>query len=140
MKIKLLSTKPYIKKKVESSNKLRKFCSKIMKIKYFDYFIFTCIILNTVSLTIHWYQIPDNISSAMKIVNYSFAAIFALEAIIKLIALGLEYFKDSWNIFDFIIVLATTISIILDFFTTFVAGGKATIIRTFRVARIFRIV
>ena len=39
--------------------------------------------------------------------NYIFSAIFTVEAIIKLAALGKKYFKETWNIFDFIVVVGT---------------------------------
>jgi len=35
--------------------------------------------------------------------NLGFLVIFSLEATIKIIALRKNYFKDSWNRFDFII-------------------------------------
>ena len=42
-----------------------------------------------------------------------FAAIFTIEAVIKIIARGKVYFKDYWNIFDFLVVTVTIIGIIL---------------------------
>ena len=39
-----------------------------------------------------------------------------LEAIIKLTAFGYRYFKDKWNLFDFIIVVASiTVLVITNF-------------------------
>ena len=49
----------------------------------------------------------------IEILNYVFMGIFTLEAIIKIIALRKQYFKDSWNIFDFIIVAFTLLILIL---------------------------
>jgi hypothetical protein len=49
-----------------------------------------------------------------EISNYIFTTIFTVEAIIKLIGLGPKiYFKEGWNIFDFIIALGSLLSIIL---------------------------
>ena len=76
----------------------------------------------------------------MEQVNYFFTAIFALEAVIKIIALGKIYFKDGWNIFDFIIVVISIVSVLISKNTSFNLGGATTIVRTFRVARIFRLV
>ena len=45
--------------------------------------------------------------------NYIFAGVFTIEAMIKIVALGKVYFKDKWNIFDFVVVVATLIGIIL---------------------------
>jgi hypothetical protein len=41
--------------------------------------------------------------------NLFFSIVFILEAIIKLIAYGKRYFKDSMNIFDFFIVSTSAI-------------------------------
>ena len=38
--------------------------------------------------------------------------VFVVEAILKFLALGLDYFLDSWNVFDFSI-LSLTISILI---------------------------
>ena len=43
----------------------------------------------------------------IEIINYIFSVIFTIEAIIKLIALKKKYFKEMWNIFDFIVVIGT---------------------------------
>ena len=56
---------------------------------------------------------PNIVNDVNDILNYVFAAIFTIEAIIKIIAFGKFYFKDNWNIFDFIIVIGTAIAIIL---------------------------
>jgi len=94
-----------------------------------------------------------------------FAFIFTVEAIVKLAALGQQYFckkdcrskkqgkdgkirtsctcsyVDSWNVFDFLIVIGTIFGLAIKYGVGF-SGINAitTIIRTFRVARIFRLV
>lgn len=45
----------------------------------------------------------------MKIIAYFFYGVFVIEALIKLIALGKDYFSDSWNKYDFIIVVGATL-------------------------------
>ena len=42
-----------------------------------------------------------------------FMGVFTIEALIKIIAQRKQYFKDSWNIFDFTIVAFTLIILIL---------------------------
>jgi hypothetical protein len=39
--------------------------------------------------------------------NLCFSIVFALEAVLKIIAYGNSYFKNSWNKFDFFVVLAS---------------------------------
>jgi hypothetical protein len=140
MKMMLLNTKPVIKKIMKGSNIVRRICFKVINHPFFEWFIFACIIINTLVLTLNWYNIPNIMTQVVTIFNYVFACIFTIEAIFKITALGWPYFRDSWNKFDFIIVLATLLGIILDQTTSVSVGGKATIARAFRVARLFRIV
>ena len=51
-------------------------------------------------------------------INISFTAIFILEAIIKITAIGWPYFTDYWNIFDLIITILSCTTIVLDFYGT----------------------
>ena len=68
-------------------------------------------------------------------------AIFTVEAIVKLIAQRLLYFKDSWNVFDFTVVALTIVILIINW-----AGiGEqleimGTILRTLRIGRVFRLI
>jgi hypothetical protein len=63
-----------------------------------------------------------------------------VEAAIKLVAYKGRYFKDGWNVFDFIIVVGTGIGLLLKYGMGLDIGAVATAVRTFRVARILRIV
>lgn len=47
--------------------------------------------------------------------NYAFTSVFVCEATLKLIAFGLTYFKNSWNLFDFCIVMASLVDISMNF-------------------------
>ena len=81
--------------------------------KWFNRFIYFCIVVNTVVLAIYWYGASESIISLTETINYVFAAIFILEAVVKIIGFGMRYFKDSWNVFDLVIVVITIIGIIL---------------------------
>lgn len=69
--------------------------------------------------------------------NYGFAAIFTVEFIIKYTGYGNRYFRDTWNIFDTVIVVLTLFSIILEQSKALDLGPQTTIIRSFRIARVF---
>ena len=107
----------------------------------FDQFIMLMILSNTIVLAIKWYAMPKVVVDVINVLNYTFSIIFTIEAIIKLWAMGRNYFKDSWNIFDFIVVVGTWIVIIVlaqsDEDGVQILG---TILRTLRIGRIFRIV
>lgn len=58
---------------------------------------------------------------------------------IKIIGYGLRYFKDGWNNFDVVIVILTLISIILAVKTQVKLGPNTTIVRSFRIGRVFKL-
>lgn len=77
-----------------------------------------------------------------ELLNYIFTSIYAAEAIIKLIAFGPKtYFEDSWNIFDFTIIAGSIISIfaLMNGSMSNLKGGL-TVIRSFRILRIARLI
>ena len=77
----------------------------------------------------------------VEVINYVFAGIFTVEAIIKLFGLGFKtYFSDKWNIFDFVVVIGTIISICITVMTSVTLGPAATFIRAFRITRIIRLI
>ena len=45
--------------------------------------------------------------------NNIFLGLFHIEFIIKFLGNGSNYFKDSWNIFDFLIIIITDIAYIV---------------------------
>lgn len=67
--------------------------------------------------------------------------VFNLEAVLKLGAMRLNYFSESWNVFDFTCVVSTNAGIAIE-----LAGyglGLGTVmsaIRLFRIARLFRLI
>ena len=76
-----------------------------------------------------------------EILNYVFMFIFTMEAIMKIIALKTLYFKDSWNIFDFTIVVLTLLILMLKAASIDVGLGNGPIVlRTLRIGRIFRLI
>jgi hypothetical protein len=73
---------------------------------------------------------------SLDIINYICLFIFVAEALIKLTALGLQYFYDGWNIFDFIIVIGSLVFIHPTFKSQ---KNTVTLIRAFRVGRVFKL-
>jgi voltage-gated sodium channel len=57
--------------------------------------------------------------------------------VIKVVAYGKRYFIDTWNIFDMVIVVATVFGIILSATASSTIGPQTTIIRSFRIVRVF---
>ena len=47
------------------------------------------------------------VNDVLKGVNLVFSAIFLVEAVLKLVAFGGSYFQNSWNKFDFFVVVTS---------------------------------
>ena len=107
----------------------------------FEYTITACILANTIAMTLVHYRQPDELTHALEILNYIFAAIFNFEMIMKLLAQGRNYFRQGWNVFDCFIVIGTDFGIIMKFANSGANMGATTsVIRGFRIMRIFRLV
>ncbi|XP_072130490.1 probable voltage-dependent R-type calcium channel subunit alpha-1E [Mobula birostris] len=80
----------------------------------FEYTILTMIALNTVVLMMKHHSPPPGFVSVLKLMNIAFTITFTLECILKIIAFGfLNYFRDSWNVFDFVTVVGSISEIIV---------------------------
>ena len=137
--IKCYLLKP-LKKMAASGNKFRDGMLSIVEHRAFEIFIFVCICLNTVVLAISWYGMDQQITDVLEILNYCFTVIYTLEMIAKMVAFGKGYFKDSWCIFDFMIVISAWIGIILLRVFNINVGSITTIIRSFRIARVLKLI
>eukprot|EP00947_MAST-08B_sp_MAST-8B-sp1_P005525 g5525.t1 len=108
---------------------------------YFDAFIMTIIIVNTLCMCLTFYGMPPEMEDALLVCNYVFAAIYNIEAVVKIVGLGPRlYFAEGWNVFDFFIVVSADAGMVLSWAgVADQVAALATVIRTFRVGRIFRI-
>lgn len=102
--------------------------------KYFDRTIFVAIILNTLSMAIEYHEQPQSLTNTLEYVNFIFITIFALEMLLKIIALGgFEYIASPFNIFDGSIVI---ISLIELYGTN---NNGLSVLRTFRLLRVLKL-
>lgn len=119
---------------------LRLFVHNVVTSKYFDLAIAAVIGLNVVTMALEYYMMPIALEYALKIFNYFFTAVFILEAIMKLVALGFKiYLKDKWNQLDVGIVMLSVVGIVLEELETKIIPINPTIIRVMRVLRIARV-
>lgn len=80
----------------------------------FDIVVISMIILNTVFIAMTYSRMSKGYEIMITTFNYIFVVFYNIEMALKLGAMGLQYFThDSWNIFDFICVIASDISLIL---------------------------
>ena len=125
---------------IRPKNILRSYCYDICQHDYFEYFILACIVLNTIVLAIYGVGIPEIILNLTEYANFAFSVIFLFEAIFKLMAYGNRYFKDYWNIFDFVIVIGSLVFIVLKYgFGIILLSSATQVLRALRIGRLFKL-
>lgn len=124
-------------KNLENASEFRLFVYELTESKSFGAFVLFIILLNTVILVV---QTDEAISikggwyfSAMDNV---FLAIYIMELILKLYALGSHFFNSGWNVMDMFIVLFTTVDFLLPLIVRSV--GAFDVAAIFRVLRTIR--
>ncbi|XP_066933924.1 voltage-dependent T-type calcium channel subunit alpha-1H-like isoform X2 [Clytia hemisphaerica] len=97
--------------------------------------IMTAIFLNTVTMAMEHYRQPSSMTMALEIFNTIFTTVFLIEFVLKFTGYGFYgYIKNAFNVFDGIVVIISIIEL---------AGSRAggvSVLRTFRLMRIFKLI
>lgn len=94
-------------------------------------FILGVILLNSIILGMQTSRpLVARIGGAMHVIDTICLAIFVVEIAFKLYAYGLRFFRDPWNVFDFVVVGIALIP----------GSGALAVLRAFRVLRVLRLV
>jgi len=117
---------------------IRFYCCKLIQSLPFEIFIYFIIFGNLIIMTLPYEGSDQIYTSILDKTSLICTIIFALEALVKIIALDPHYyFSDSWNKFDFAVV----ISGIVDLGIVLYGFDKlAGIFKTLQVIRLFRLV
>ncbi|XP_077555665.1 sodium voltage-gated channel paralytic isoform X7 [Haemaphysalis longicornis] len=101
---------------------------------FMELFITLCIVVNTLFMAMDHHNMDPDFDNVLKKGNYFFTATFAIEAGMKLMAMSPKnYFREGWNIFDFLIVALSLIELSLEN----VQG--LSVLRSFRLLRVFKL-
>jgi voltage-dependent calcium channel L type alpha-1D len=101
-------------------NTLRLWAKRVVEYQYFEMTIFCIIALNSLILMLEEPALVDPYTkSAINYLNKAINALYCLEATLKIIAMGFvvhknSYLRDPFNIFDFIIILVSIASMIIE--------------------------
>lgn len=113
--------------------------SKISENRLFKRFIIFTILLAAVVVGIQTYkEFAQKYSSLLSILDGFILLVFIIEAGIKILAEGKKpqnYFKNPWNVFDFLIVVACLLEPIFD-----LGGEFLPVLRLARILRVLRLV
>uniref|UniRef100_A0A669ELQ8 Voltage-dependent P/Q-type calcium channel subunit alpha-1A n=1 Tax=Oreochromis niloticus TaxID=8128 RepID=A0A669ELQ8_ORENI len=124
---------------LSTTNPFRKCCHYILTLKYFEFTILTVIAMSSIALAA---EDPVNPKSPQNDVlrnfDYVFTAVFTFEMLIKMVVLGLflhegSYFRDLWNILDFIVVSGALVAF------AFTGNNKSKDISTIKSLRVLRV-
>jgi voltage-gated sodium channel len=126
-------------------NKIRAFFFMVVNSRRFEFVIYISIFLNAIVLSMDYEGMSTDYEIVLIIINDVLIWIFVLEFIFKMIAFSWYYFKDPWNLLDFLIALISVAEFFLtgigltprDHNTTIGKISKAA--RVIRVVRLFKI-
>jgi voltage-gated sodium channel type II alpha len=60
---------------------------------------------NMLTMTMDHYQQAESFTMLLDVLNSIFIVIFSSECLMKIFALRYHYFKEPWNLFDFVVVI-----------------------------------
>ncbi|KAF5896241.1 voltage-dependent N-type calcium channel subunit alpha-1B-like isoform X3, partial [Clarias magur] len=122
------------------SNPVRRLCHYVVNLRYFEMCILMVITMSSIALAA---EDPVNAAAfrnnVLKYLDYIFTGVFTFEMVIKMIDLGLllhpgSYFRDLWNILDFIVVSGALVA----FACSGTKGKDINTIKSLRVLRVLR--
>ncbi len=109
-------------------------CRRIADSSRFQNFIFVVIVLNAVTLGLGTYDWSDTVNEVIIVLDDTFLGIFVVELIIRISAFGRrpqDFFKDGWNVFDFVVISLAFVPGLRD---------NVTLLRLVRLLRVVRLV
>ncbi|XP_050525635.1 sodium channel protein para-like isoform X3 [Daktulosphaira vitifoliae] len=115
---------------------------QIVTDKKFDMLIMLFIGLNMLIMTLDHYHQPKEFTNILDLLNQIFIVIFSGECLLKIFALRYYYFKEPWNLFDFVVVILSLAGLILSDFISkyFVSPTLLRVVRVAKVGRVLRLV
>ena len=142
-------------------NRFRRCVFRIVSSRYFEYTIMIAILINMGLMCLTYYNEPTFWTIFLTCANLFFTLVFVVELMLKLVGLGPgKYWADRWNRLDVVIVVGSMLSAPISLYSLYVlitgqsisrignfplellvnAGPVVTIVRIFRVGRIFKLV
>ncbi|XP_034184270.1 sodium voltage-gated channel paralytic isoform X10 [Osmia lignaria lignaria] len=115
---------------------------EIVTDKKFDMIIMLFIGLNMLTMTLDHYQQTQTFSDVLDYLNMIFIVIFTSECLMKIFALRYHYFKEPWNLFDFVVVILSILGLVLSDIIEkyFVSPTLLRVVRVAKVGRVLRLV
>ncbi|KAK6312970.1 hypothetical protein J4Q44_G00163170 [Coregonus suidteri] len=127
------------------TNVVRRLCHYIVSLRYFEMCILVVISMSSIALAAEdpvQANAPRN--NVLKYLDYVFTGVFTFEMVIKMVDLGLllhpgSYFRDLWNILDFIVVSGALVAFAFSPPQGVPRGSKGKDISTIKSLRVLRV-
>ena len=124
---------------VDSNNPVIRLCQFLSYSARFDALTMSLIIVNTIVMAAEHYKEPTWQTDGGEVLNYILTLYFFFEMVIKQTGLGLrEYFSDSMNTFDAIVVVCSLVEVGVSIGSGG-GGGTLSVLRAFRLMRVFKL-
>ncbi|KAE8623232.1 hypothetical protein XENTR_v10005548 [Xenopus tropicalis] len=118
---------------------LRRKCRDLVKSRFFYWFVILIILFNTITIATEHHNQPEWLTKAQDIANQVLLAMFTLEMVLKIYALGFQsYFMSLFNRFDCFVVCTGILEILL-VSSNIMSPLGISVLRCIRLLRIFKI-
>ncbi|XP_006869243.1 PREDICTED: sodium channel protein type 10 subunit alpha [Chrysochloris asiatica] len=125
-------------------NKYQGFIFDIVNRQAFDIIIMVLICLNMVTMMVETDDQSEEKTKILNKINQFFVAVFTCECVMKIFALRQYYFTNGWNVFDFIVVVLSIVSLavsaIIKSLENYFSPTLFRVIRLARIGRILRLI
>lgn len=110
--------------------------------KRFDLLIMLIIGLNMFVMALEHYGQSSQFNETLEQLNLAFISVFTLECVCKIFAMRHFYFREPWNIFDFIVVDLSILGVLMKEYVAryFVSPTLLRVVRVVKVGRVLRLV
>ncbi|OQX46274.1 MAG: voltage-gated sodium channel, partial [Candidatus Sedimenticola endophacoides] len=103
----------------------------LVEARWFQGFIIGVILFNAAVLGMQTYRaLPQAALESLDLLDRLCLAVFVIEILLKLYVYRLSFFRQGWNLFDFMIVAIALVP----------ATGGLSILRAFRIFRVLRLI
>jgi hypothetical protein len=87
-----------------------------------------------------WYGMSTATNTHIDYVNISLICVYSLEVALKFCAHGKSYFKEGWNVLDFVIVVFGVIGYVMQYVSGTNYTLSLTVIRAFKVSSLLKMI
>lgn len=110
---------------------MRTWCQRVVDAPWFNRVIVVVLVINAIALGLRTAaSVSASLDPLLIGIEATVVAIFVVEMIIKITALGRGFFRDGWNWFDLVVIVLSAIP----------ASGTLLMLRTVRILRTFRLI